>query len=36
MERRGEHHIQQGDTICRQDGRVFYRRNLLTILWNAR
>jgi type IV secretory pathway VirD2 relaxase len=32
MERRGEHHIQRGDATRRQDGRVFYRRNLLATL----
>ncbi|MBN9149443.1 MAG: DUF3363 domain-containing protein [Nitrobacter sp.] len=32
MERRGEHHIDRGDATRRQDGRVFYRRNLLATL----
>jgi hypothetical protein len=32
MDQRREHHIEQGDASCRQDGRIFYRRNLLATL----
>lgn len=32
MDRRREHHIEQGDTARQRDGRVFYRRNLLATL----
>ncbi|WP_083265392.1 DUF3363 domain-containing protein [Sinorhizobium alkalisoli] len=32
MEQRREHHIEHGDAARRQDGRVFYRRNLLATL----
>ncbi|MHB2166508.1 DUF3363 domain-containing protein [Alsobacter sp. R-9] len=32
MDQRREHHIEQGDATRRQDGRVFYRRNLLATL----
>lgn len=32
MDQRREHHIDQGDATLRQDGRVFYRRNLLATL----
>ena len=32
MEQRREHHIQQGDATRQQDGRAFYRRNLLATL----
>ncbi len=32
MDRRREHHIEQGDATRHQNGRVFYRRNLLTTL----
>lgn len=32
MDQRREHHIDQGDATRRQDGRIFYRRNLLAIL----
>jgi type IV secretory pathway VirD2 relaxase len=32
MDQRREHHIEQGDATRRQDGRTFYRRNLLATL----
>ncbi len=32
MDQRREHHIEQGDASRQQNGRVFYRRNLLTTL----
>ncbi|WP_363316892.1 DUF3363 domain-containing protein [Chelatococcus sp.] len=32
MDQRREHHIDQGDATRRQDGRTFYRRNLLATL----
>jgi len=32
MDRRREHHIDQGDATRQPDGRVFYRRNLLGTL----
>ncbi len=32
MDRRREHHIEQGDATHSRDGRVFYRRNLLATL----
>ncbi len=32
MEQRREHHIEHGDAARRQDGRIFYRRNLLATL----
>ncbi|UHD47936.1 DUF3363 domain-containing protein [Aureimonas altamirensis] len=32
MDRRREHHIDQGDATCQQQGQVFYRRNLLATL----
>ncbi|UHD47927.1 DUF3363 domain-containing protein [Aureimonas altamirensis] len=32
MDQRCEHHIEQGDATRQQDGRVFYRRNLLATL----
>ena len=32
MEKRGAHHIDQGDATRARDGRVFYRRNLLATL----
>jgi len=32
MDRRREHHIDQGDATRKPDGRVFYRRNLLGTL----
>jgi len=32
MDRRREHHIEQGDATRSKDGRVFYRRNLLATL----
>ena len=32
MDQRREHHIEQGDATRARDGRVFYRRNLLSTL----
>ncbi|WP_164884308.1 DUF3363 domain-containing protein [Paenirhodobacter populi] len=32
MDRRREHHIEQGDATRQRDGRIFYRRNLLASL----
>lgn len=32
MDRRHEHHIEQGDATRSRDGRIFYRRNLLATL----
>ena len=32
MDQRRDHHIEHGDATLRQDGRVFYRRNLLATL----
>ncbi len=32
MDRRREHHVERGDATRQQDGRVFYRRNLLAAL----